>query len=198
VDVLPFEMTAFEELMTNPSKTAIWSEIFRKPGITAKELIEVLNFKKTKMYYNLKEMLNSGLIEAEVITVKQSLNLKKYRISKEFEKVLKSREELNEKPRELKLFSLFIILTLLKIEIRKTMNTTNKKILEKIQAVRKENRLPRDIGIIFYSMDREQQFIADFYEFLETKISHHIRDYIDPETYEKTYGGFFFGFIDPE
>jgi DNA-binding MarR family transcriptional regulator len=194
VDVLPFEMTAFEELMTNPSKTAIWSEIFRKPGITAKELIEVLNFKKTKMYYNLKEMLNSGLIEAEVITVKQSLNLKKYRISKEFEKVLKSREELNEKPRELKLFSLFIILTLLKIEIRKTMNTTNKKILEKIQAVRKENRLPRDIGIIFYSMDREQQFIADFYEFLETKISHHIRDYIDPETYEKTYGGFFFWF----
>jgi hypothetical protein len=191
-------MKAFEELMTNPTRTAIWSEIFRKPGITAKELIQTLKFKKTKMYYNLKEMLNSGLIEAEVITVKQSLNLKKYRISKEFEKVLKNPQVLLEKPRESKLFTLFIISALLEIEIRETLNTTNEEIKEGRLKIREMKQLPRGIGVLFYSMDREQEILKDFSDFLETKIRHQLRDFIDTETYEKTYGGFFFGFISPQ
>ncbi|MFX0014441.1 MAG: winged helix-turn-helix domain-containing protein [Promethearchaeota archaeon] len=195
---MPSNIAAFEKLMTNPTRIAIWAEIFRKPGITAKELIKVLDFKKTKMYYNLKEMLKSGLIEAEEITVKHSLILKKYRISKEFEKVLQKREELMEKPREIKLFSLFTILTLIQIEIRKTLNTTNEEILESKKKAMEENRFSRVIGLLFYSMDREQQFLDSFYEFLDTKIKHHVRDSIDPETYEKTYGNFFFGFIGPE
>ncbi|UCG00286.1 MAG: helix-turn-helix transcriptional regulator [Candidatus Heimdallarchaeota archaeon] len=195
---MSFEMRAFEELMTNPTRTAIWSEIFRKPGITAKELIQTLNFKKTKMYYNLKEMLNSGLIEAEVITVKQSLNLKKYRISKEFEKVLKNPQVLIEKPRESKLFTLFTILALLKIEIRKTLNSTNDEILECILKTRKIKQLPRGIGVLFYSMDREQELLKDFSDFLETKLRKRLKNSIDSGTYEKTYGGFFFGFTAPE
>ncbi|MFX0149152.1 MAG: winged helix-turn-helix domain-containing protein [Candidatus Hodarchaeota archaeon] len=184
--------------MTNPTRTAIWSEIFLKPGITAKELINTLKFKKTKMYYNLKEMLNSGLIEAEVITVKQSLNLKKYRISKEFEKILKNPQEIMEKPRELKLFNLFIILALLKIEIRKTLNLTNEEIKEGILKAEKRKQLRRDIGVLFYSMDREQQFLSDFKNFFETKFGNQLRDTIDNEAYEKTYGSFFFGFTGSE
>ncbi|MFX0123396.1 MAG: hypothetical protein ACFFAE_07125 [Candidatus Hodarchaeota archaeon] len=195
---MSFEMQAFEELMTNPTKIAIWSEIFRKPGITAKELIKTLNFKKTKMYYNLKEMLNSGLIEAEIITVKRSLNLRKYRICKEFEEVLKNREKLMETPKEVKLFSLFTILTFLQIEIRNTLNSTNEEILETLMNAREENRFPKSIGVLFYSMDREQQILGDFYEFFETKIAPQLRDSIDPETYEKIYSGFFYGFVGTE
>ncbi|MFX0173369.1 MAG: winged helix-turn-helix domain-containing protein [Candidatus Hodarchaeota archaeon] len=180
--------------MTNPTRTAIWSEIFRKPEITAKELIQTLNFKKTKMYYNLKEMLNSGLIEAEVITVKQSLNLKKYHISKEFERILKNQEEIMEKPRESKLFNLFIILALLKIEIRKTLNLTNEEINEGILKARNIKQLPRYIGVLFYSMDREQQFLSDFNNFLETTFGNQLKDTMDNEVYEKTFGSFFYGF----
>lgn len=183
--------------MTNPTRTAIWSEIFRRPGITAKELIQTLKFKKTKMYYNLKEMLNSGVIEAEVFTVKQSLSLKKYRISKEFEKVLKNPQILLEKPRESKLFTLFIISALLEIEIRETLETTNEEIKEGILKMREIKQLSRGVGVLFYSMDREQAILKDFSDFLETKIRHQLRDFIDPETYEKTYGGFFFGFTSP-
>ncbi len=195
MNVLSFEMGAFEELMTNPTKTAIWSEIFRRPGITAKELIEILDFKKTKTYYTLKEMLDSGLIEAETVTVKQSLNLKKYRITKEFEKILKNKEILLNKPREMKLFYLFTILALLKVEIRKTLNSTN----EELQALRSKiieaNRIPSGISVIQYSMDREQQLLHDFKEFVEAKISKDLREVIDSEVYKKNFGTFFFGFV---
>ncbi|MHA2202856.1 MAG: winged helix-turn-helix domain-containing protein [Candidatus Hodarchaeales archaeon] len=195
---MPFEIQAFEELMTNPTRTAIWSEIFRRPGITAKELIQTLKFKKTKIYYNLKEMLNSGLIEAEVVTVKQSFNLKKYRICKDFEKLLKNPQELMEKPRELKLFTLFTILALLKIEIRKALNSTNDEILESTLKARKMKQLPRGVGVLFYSMDREQELLKEFSDFLEIKLRNRMSDSINSETYKKTYGGFFFGFTAPK
>lgn len=184
--------------MTNPTRTAIWSEIFRRPGITAKELIQTLKFKKTKIYYNLKAMLNSELIEAEVITVKQSFNLKKYRISKDFEKLLKNPQELMEKPRELKLFTLFTILALLKIEVRKTLNSTNEEILESTSEARKANQLSRGVGVLFYSMDREKELLKEFSDFLETKLRNWLSDSLDSEAYKKTYGGFFFGFTSPK
>lgn len=189
-------MDAFEELMTNPTKTAIWAEIFRKPGITAKELTEILNFKKTKTYYTLKAMLNSGLIEAEIITVKESFSLKKYRISKGFEEFLKNKEFPKEKPREAQLFQLLIIQSLINIEIRKILNSTNEELKEKKEKILKKNRLPTGIGVILYAMEREQKLLNDFNEFLETKID--LKDTIDPDTYEKMYGSFFFGFVGSE
>ncbi|MFX1285898.1 MAG: hypothetical protein ACFFB5_19810 [Promethearchaeota archaeon] len=193
---MTFQMDAFEELMTNPTKTAIWAEIFRKPGITAKELTEILNFKKTKTYYTLKAMLNSGLIEAEIITVKESFSLKKYRISKGFEEFLKNKEFPKEKPREAQLFQLLIIQSLINIEIRKILNSTNEELKEKKEKILKKNRLPTGIGVILYAMEREQKLLNDFNEFLETKID--LKDTIDPDTYEKMYGSFFFGFVGSE
>ena len=93
---------------------------------------------------------------------------------------------------------MFIILALLKIEIRKTLNSTNEEILENILKKRERKHLPRGIGVLFYSMDREQEMLKDFSDFIETKLRNRLRDFIDSETYEKTYGGFFFGFTAPE
>lgn len=184
--------------MVNPTKIAIWSEIFRKPGITAKELIEILKFKKTKMYYNLKEMLDAELIEAEIVTVKESLNLKKYRISSDFGKILQNREYIMERPREFRLFQIFTIIALLQVEVRKVLDSTNEDLFAEIRKARKEDQLLRGINVLFYSMDREQQLLSDFRDFLESKIANKLRDTIDSEVYEKTFGSFFFGFIGPD
>jgi hypothetical protein len=195
VSVLSFDIQAFEELMTNPTKIAIWTEIFRKPGITAKDLIQRLQYKKTKMYYNLGAMLDKGLIDAEIVPVKQTLSLKKYRISKGFEQLLRNPEVLLEKPKEFKLFSLFTIIALLQYEITKTLNITNEELKSELEDLRAKNLLPTGVNVLFYSMDREQKLISEFREFMEAKIAKNMQTSIDSETFKKNYGSFIFGFL---
>ncbi|MFX0051406.1 MAG: hypothetical protein ACFE8U_08950, partial [Candidatus Hermodarchaeota archaeon] len=78
------------------------------------------------------------------------------------------------------------------------LNLTNEEIKEGILKAEKRKQLRRDIGVLFYSMDREQQFLSDFKNFFETKFGNQLRDTIDNEAYEKTYGSFFFGFTGSE
>ncbi len=195
MSILSFDIQAFEELMINPTKIAIWTEIFRKPGITAKDLIKRLQYKKTKMYYNLGAMLEKGLIEAEIVHVKQALIQKKYRISKGFEYLLKKPEVLMEKPREFKLFSLFTIVALLQYEINKTLKVTNEDLKSELEDLRTKNLLPTGANVLFYSMDRQQKLLSEFKEFLEAKVVKNMQTFIDSETYRKNYGSFIYGFL---
>ena len=101
------------KVMLDPTRVAIWFEVLRKPGITAKELMNIILIQKTAMYYHLKL-----LEEQSIIKIKRSEGLKHYYILLNFFDLYKADEkELEGKEREFRIFSLLIANSLMQREI---------------------------------------------------------------------------------
>ena len=66
------------KLVNDPLKIALWFEIQRNAGITAKELSEKLKLKGTNIYYHIKQLEKSNLIVSESKQVSNSNLLEKY------------------------------------------------------------------------------------------------------------------------
>jgi DNA-binding MarR family transcriptional regulator len=107
-------------VMLDPTRVAIWFEILREPKITAKELMEVINIKKTAMYYHLNLLEKEEIIKGEIVkkqkhyeAVMNFFNL--YKAAKEF---------LKDKKRDLDIFSLLIANSFIQREINRLKNIT--------------------------------------------------------------------------
>ncbi len=101
------------KVMLDPTRVAIWFEVLRKPGITAKELMNVILIQKTAMYYHLKL-----LEERSIIKIKRSEGLKHYYILLNFFDLFQvDKKEIEGKEREFRIFSLLIANSLMQREI---------------------------------------------------------------------------------
>lgn len=112
-----------QSVMIDPTRVAIWFEILRKPGITAKELMRIINIKKTAMYYHL-----NLLEESNIVTYSLEKKLKHYKIRLNFFELFQTKSAKNEmKQRNFDLFSLYIINSLVQREINTILNISEEK-----------------------------------------------------------------------
>ncbi len=142
------------KVMLDPTRVAIWFEVLRKPGITAKELMNVILIQKTAMYYHLKL-----LEEYSIINVKRSEGLKHYHILLNFFDLYQvDKKELEGKEREFRVFSLLIANSLMQREINQLSMMSERQFKES------EKTPVHKIGMWFCSKEKldrvKQEFTA--------------------------------------
>ncbi|NHJ83947.1 MAG: winged helix-turn-helix transcriptional regulator [Asgard group archaeon] len=142
-----------EKTIADSTRTSIWFEILRKPGITAKELMKIIDIKKTAMYYHL-----NLLEENEIITCEISKKVKYYKIKINFFEIYTRKNDiLKLKKKELDLFSLYIIQSLIQREISKVLHMSD--------AEYHRPKYPVNYtGMWFCSKERLQQIKGEFDE----------------------------------
>jgi hypothetical protein len=102
-----------QEVMIDPTRVGIWFEIVRKPGITANELMTVIDIKKTAMYYHL-----TLLEEKKIVRVIKKKKVKHFFVEINFFDLYEAGKELKEGyKREVDLFGLYVINSLVQREI---------------------------------------------------------------------------------
>ncbi|MBD3193203.1 MAG: hypothetical protein GF308_21395 [Candidatus Heimdallarchaeota archaeon] len=107
-----------QKLMMDPTRVAIWFEILRTPGITANELMDIIDIQKTAMYYHL------GLLEEEnVIDFDLKKKEKHFRVSLNFFSLFtekRNKGKITEKNTDL--FFLFLLNSFIQKEIVRVSN----------------------------------------------------------------------------
>lgn len=117
-------LNLLQRLMLDPTRVAIWFEILRRPGITAKELMKIIKIKKTAMYYHLEKLERNAVIRTET-----TKGQKHYRVIKNFfELYERSGEELKGVKKEFNLFSLLIVNSLVQREINRLINSSEEEV----------------------------------------------------------------------
>lgn len=116
-----------KKVMLDPTRVAIWFEILRKPGITAKELMKIIAIQKTAMYYHLKI-----LEEHSVISTTRSKGSKHFNIVLNFFDLYQvDKSEFKGNEREFTIFSLLIANSLMHREINEISSMTDKEFKER-------------------------------------------------------------------
>lgn len=117
-----------QKLMLEPTRVSIWFEILRKPGITAKELMNVINIQKTAMYYHLKKLEEKNVIKGEKKKKKQDKIEKHYNIVKNFFELYEegSKQARKNIDIDFDIFSLLIVNSLLQREINRLFREKKK------------------------------------------------------------------------
>ncbi|MHA1155104.1 MAG: winged helix-turn-helix domain-containing protein [Candidatus Heimdallarchaeota archaeon] len=140
------------KVMLDPTRVAIWFEVLRKPGITAKELMNVILIQKTAMYYHLKL-----LEEHYIIKIKRSEGLKHYHILLNFFDLYEvDKKELKDKEREFQIFSLLIANSLMQREINQLGMMSDKQFQE-------SKKTPtHKIGMWFCSREKLEMIKQEF------------------------------------
>ena len=126
------------DLVNNPIKIAIWFEIMREDGITAKEISKRLDLKGTNIYYHLKHLKDNKLIISKSKVVPGTNLLEKtYNINKKFyeseERDL--RLEFIDSPKKMRdviLFQLYLTAFVIGKQIMEISNMSTAEIKEQI------------------------------------------------------------------
>ncbi|MGC9777730.1 MAG: winged helix-turn-helix transcriptional regulator [Candidatus Heimdallarchaeota archaeon] len=149
---------ALRTTMLDPTRVAIWFEILRKPKVTAYELMEEINIKKTAMYYHLNLLEEEGIIKGEVVK-KQ----KHYKVLVNFFELYQAAKEfLKDKKRDLDIFSLLIVNSFIQRELNKLRNMSP----EEYQ----KRKYPIAYSGLWFSNREKMEQIKDEYKQLFKKI----------------------------
>lgn len=174
-----------KKLMLDPTRVAIWFEILRKPGITAKELMNVIQIRKTAMYYHL-----NLLEENDVITAKTKSGQKHFEIILNFFELFESKKSLLKgHEQEFDLFAFMIINSFVQREINRIQN------IPKDQYTKKKYPIPF-IGMWFTNMEKLQKAKEDFQVFYDKVIE--LDEGEDASTITNTKMSYFWGLVDFE
>lgn len=193
----PFQLDDLIQMMTDPAKVAIWSEILRNPGITAKQLIKILKFKKTKMYYHLNALEDKKLVEVELVEINETMSQKHYKIHHYFDIVTRDRSFLENKPKIAILFTLNMVNTLVNIQIRRYSEMSSEEVQTRVEERKQAGTRSFPLGVIHLGKKRQEEFIQDFHEFIETKVRPKVDEDLTVEDIKEPLGSFFFGFTEP-
>lgn len=118
-EIIEETIEKLHKLMMDPTRVAIWFEILRTPDITAKELMKVINIKKTAMYYHL-----SLLEEEKVIDFTLDGKEKNYHIKLNFfDLFMEKQSKQKVSGKNIDLFFLFLINSFVQKEIIRVSNT---------------------------------------------------------------------------
>ncbi|NVM36913.1 MAG: helix-turn-helix transcriptional regulator [Candidatus Lokiarchaeota archaeon] len=185
-----------EKLVFNPTKMAIWSEIIKYPFITSKELMKNLNIKKSKMYYNLKEMEELKILYVKIVTVKNSnLSEKHYTISKEFDNIRLGIDEKQIKKtqrRDYQLFKITLTMAHLNQEMRRLLKISNEEFVSTLNKKEIDNLALT--GLLYFTAEEEKRLKKDFKEFFTKTQWEKPIDFSKSKEFRRT---FYYGFIDP-
>ncbi|MHA1420125.1 MAG: winged helix-turn-helix domain-containing protein [Candidatus Heimdallarchaeaceae archaeon] len=145
-------------LVNDPIKIAIWFDIMRSDGITAKAIAKKLNLKGTNIYYHLKHLEEKKIILSKTNIV-EGTNLieKTYRINKKFygaeeREVRHKFRDSPEKMRDAILFQLYQTAFMVGKQIMEVSKLSNEEVKEQL-----ENRtLPFIKSILFNELDMKK------------------------------------------
>ena len=139
------------KVMIDPTRVGIWFEIIRKPGITAKELMQVIDIQKTAMYYHLVK-----LEESKIVRVEMKKKVKHFFVIINFFELYETSKELKKDyQREFDLFGLYVINSLIQREITRVSSLSDEEI-----ATRK---LPLPfVGMWFCSKEKLAEIKGEF------------------------------------
>ena len=130
--------TWVRELINEPVKLTLWWTILRNPSITAKELKKKSKINSNSIYYYLNQLEKFHLIDSELENIpKSNLSQKKYSISKHFINSKKTgtlAKELQGQEREVQLFELLLMNSILLQTINNLESVTNSEYKEKSTA----------------------------------------------------------------
>lgn len=142
------------KVMIDPTRVGIWFEIVRKPGITAKELMKVIDIQKTAMYYHL-----VMLEEKKIVRVVMDKKVKHFFVEINFFELYEASKELQKDyRREFDLFGLYVINSLIQREITHINSMTEEEILAR------KYPMP-SIGMWFCSREKLAQVKEEFQTF---------------------------------
>jgi DNA-binding transcriptional ArsR family regulator len=178
-------MKILQTTMLDPTRVAIWFEILRKPKITAKDLMEIIDIKKTAMYYHLGILEEEGIIQGEVVKkqkyYKAVLNF--------FELYGVAKELLKQNQKDIDLFSLMIINSFIQRELKRVQDISSE------EYHRKKHAIPYT-GLWFTTRDKLEQ-VKDEHQQFWNKI-HEIDEGEGPEGVVHIPLTYFWGIIDFE
>lgn len=143
------------DLVNDPIKIAIWFEIMREDGITAKEISKRLDLKGTNIYYHLKHLKDNKLIISKSKVVPGTNLLEKtYNINKKFygTEEIDLRQEIRDSPKKMRdtaLFQLYLAAFAVGKQIIEITNMSNEEIKEQID----NKTLPFSKFILFTAQD---------------------------------------------
>ena len=171
--------------MIDPTRVAIWFEILRKPGITAKELMEIILIQKTAMYYHLKI-----LEENAIITMKRQKGANHYNILMNFFDLYQvDKNEFKGNEREFSIFSLLIANSLMQREINQITAMSDKEFKDR------EKSPVHHIGMWFCTKEKLAK-IKDEFQALWSKIKEVDQTEDTQESIVNADFGFYWGLAD--
>ncbi|MBD3192628.1 MAG: helix-turn-helix domain-containing protein [Candidatus Heimdallarchaeota archaeon] len=122
------------DLGKDPQKVSLWLEILRNPGITAKELKSEIKMEGTAIYYHLKKLEETGLIETKTEQVEgTNLVQKRFYVSSHFFDEKKKgilAKKARENPQKAELLELYLMVSLLNRRIQKITQMTTEEYKE--------------------------------------------------------------------
>ena len=147
-----------QKIMIDPTRVGIWFEIVRKPGVTAKDLMKVIDIQKTAMYYHLQI-----LVEKKIVRVEIEKKVKHFFVVINFFELYEASKEIQKKyRREFDLFGLYVINSLIQREITRVSSCSDEEITKR--------KLPIPfLGMWFCSREKLAQIKGEFNQ-LFTKI----------------------------
>jgi len=147
-----------QKIMIDPTRVGIWFEIVRKPGVTAKDLMKVIDIQKTAMYYHLQI-----LEEKKIVRVEIEKKVKHFFVVINFFELYEASKEIQKKyRREFDLFGLYVINSLIQREITRVSSCSDEEIAKR--------KLPIPfLGMWFCSREKLTQIKGEFNQ-LFTKI----------------------------
>ena len=172
------------KLVLDPTRVAIWFEILRKPGKTAKDLMKVIKIKKTAMYYHLNLLEENDIVRGEVIK-KQ----KHYYIKRNFFELYEIKDPLlQEKKREFNLFSLYTLNAFVQRQINKMESMSD-------QEMHNQKKLPiQRVGMWFCSEEKLDRAKEAYQKFFNRLIE--IDEDQSPDTITDTPMTYFWGLVE--
>lgn len=179
-------LESLNKLVMDPTRVAIWFEILRKPGKTAKELMKIIKIQKTAMYYHLNILEENEILRGKVIK-KQ----KHYHILRNFFELYSIKDPLlKEKKREFNLFSLYALNAFVQRQINKMMTLTD-------EELHNQKAYPiQRVGMWFCS-EEKLDIVKEAYSIFYNKILE-IDKGETPDAIQDTPMTFFWGLVDFE
>ncbi|MFW9923598.1 MAG: winged helix-turn-helix domain-containing protein [Candidatus Thorarchaeota archaeon] len=173
----------FGKIMDDPTRVAIWFEILRSPEISAKDLMKRINIKKTAMYYHLTILEENEVIDYSLIKKEKHYSIK-YNF---FDLLVGKSADLKGKEKEVDLFFLYIINSLLQKEITKLRNSPN------TEYKREKYPIPLH-GLWFCKKEKLEQIKENFYQMWNKIVE--LDEGEGPETIVNTEMVYFWGLVD--
>ena len=146
------------DLVNDPIKIAIWFDIMRSDGITAKAIAQKLNLKGTNIYYHLKHLEEKKLIISKTnVVAGTNLIEKTYTINKKFygKEERELRRGLRDSPGKMRdaiLFQLYLTAFAISKQIIEVSTMSNEEIKEQME----KETLPFSKLILFNNQDLEK------------------------------------------